>query len=755
MTSPADPELAELRAALERVVAERDAARGSLSFMAHEMRSPLAALLGIGALLRDTQLGPSQRELLAIMERGAAGLVDLINNVLDMSKLEAGKLELDSRPFEFRTCLEECLDLVSGSAMQKGLELGYSVDEATPVKLLGDGGRLRQVLINLISNGIKFTKTGHIIVEAATQRLPDGRLETRVTVSDTGPGIPPDRLEAVFGEFIQADSSTASRHGGSGLGLSICRRLVSMMGGRIWAESDGQFGTKVHFTIVARSADTADVALPGRHPIFVGRRVLVVHDDLALGALLTRQLGRWGIQAEQATQPSQAVDRLGTGERYDLALINNRVVGRDGRAVGSAIRAAPGGETLPMVLLTALGAEGGESTGGAADDRARFLAYLAKPVKRGRLHELLMSNFSRAAPEPSVRVADSIELRPSEATLGDSAQVEHPKATSPLAGARILIADDDPLVLALLEEMMQDAGTEVLAVADGRAVVEAFDRFAPDLVLLDGAMPELDGFAVCRQLKASAETRLIPVVLVTALQSREDRLRGVEAGADSILTKPISRLELLARVRALVELKRFTDGFEQAESVLLSMARCVEGRDPDTHGHCERLSGFGSRLAERLGLDRATVDAVRLGGVVHDLGKVAVPDAVLLKAGPLNEEEWAEMRRHPIEGERICSGLRSFRNVLPIIRHHHERLDGSGYPDGLAGDAIPIGARVLQIVDIFDALTTTRPYRTALAPGRALEIIRSEADRGWRDSRITDAFTSMVLEGDGLAALST
>ena len=320
-----------------------------------------------------------------------------------------------------------------------------------------------------------------------------------------------------------------------------------------------------------------------------------------------------------------------------------------------------------------------------------------------------------------------------------------------LTGARILIAEDDPLVCALLEQVMHDAGTEVLAVPDGMAALEAFGQFAPDLVLLDGAMPTLDGFAACRRLKASAETRLTPVVLVTGLGSREDRLRGIEAGADSILIKPLERSDLLERVRVLVDLKRFTDGFERAESVLLAMARGVEGRDPDAHGHCERLSGYGTRLAQRLGLDRATVDAVRLGGIVHDIGKVAVADAVLLKPGPLTEEEWATVRRHPIEGERICSDLAAFKNVLPIIRHHHERLDGSGYPDGLRGDEIPIGAQVLQIVDIYDALTTIRPFKAALPPKRALEIIRAEADRGWRDRRVSDVFTSMILEERALA----
>jgi putative two-component system response regulator len=572
-------------------------------------------------------------------------------------------------------------------------------------------------------------------------------------VSDTGPGIPADRLEAIFGEFVQADSTPAHRYNGTGLGLSISKRLVEMMGGRIWAESDGRRGTTFHFTIVARSADTPETAIPGRQPVLLGRRLLVLHDNATVGGMLAEQLARWGIQAQLTTQAADVLDWLKAGERYDMILINQQVAGMDGRSLASAIRAVPGAGAVPLVLLTSLGVDGRQKTPGSAADGAHFSAYLGKPVKHARLHEMLMRTFAVDATACAVEAAPSAPAGTAHA--GDSERGgARRRGLGPandlsgfgLAGARILIADDDPAMRRTLERLLRSAGSEVVSVADGAAVLEEMACSDPDVVLLDGKMPQVDGFEACRRLKEDPETRLTPVVLLTGLNGDADRLRGIEAGADDILLKPFEWRGLLTRLKVLAERKRFTDGLDRAEAALVTMARCIELRDPGTHGHCDRLSTYASRLGERLGLDPMTINALRLAGITHDIGKVAVPDAILFKPGPLLEEEWAVMRRHPVEGERICAGLSGFRRVLPIIRHHHERLDGSGYPDGLRGDEIPVSARVLQIVDIYDALTTRRPYKRALPPTRALEIMQEEADRGWRDPHIFTEFRDMVLE---------
>ncbi|MGH9710362.1 MAG: HD-GYP domain-containing protein, partial [Candidatus Acidiferrales bacterium] len=279
---------------------------------------------------------------------------------------------------------------------------------------------------------------------------------------------------------------------------------------------------------------------------------------------------------------------------------------------------------------------------------------------------------------------------------------------------KILVVDDDIDVRGGLHLLLRRREYDVRTAGDGNGALDECVSFQPDLILLDVMMPGRDGFAICHEIKSRPETRLIPVILITGLSDKSDRIRGIEAGADDFLSKPIDLTELDARVRSLLRLKSFTDELENAEAVLFSLALAIETRDPYTHGHCARLSEFSACLGERIGLPADEITALRRAGIVHDVGKVVVPDTVLLKPGPLTPEERAVMKQHPAVGEHICSPLKSFRSVLGIIRHHHERWDGSGYPDGLRSEAIPLTARVLQIADVYDALTTQRPYRGAL-----------------------------------------
>lgn len=311
---------------------------------------------------------------------------------------------------------------------------------------------------------------------------------------------------------------------------------------------------------------------------------------------------------------------------------------------------------------------------------------------------------------------------------------------------RVLVVDDDAANRELLHELLTAEGLQVFSAENGQQSLEEFRRVAPDIVLMDINMPVMSGLDACGRLKADPDTRLVPVVLVTAQSAAEDRLRGILAGADDFLIKPVDRTQLVARVRSLINLKLYTDELERAETVLFALARSIEGKDPYTQGHCERLSEYSEQLGKRLHLASDDVLALRRAGIVHDIGKVAVPDAVLLKPARLEPAELEVMKSHVIVGENICAPLKSFRNVLPIIRHHHERLDGTGYPDGLKGNEIPLTARVLQIVDVYDALTTERPYKKAMTPAEALDTMRSEVERGWWDPEIFAVFRKMKAE---------
>jgi putative two-component system response regulator len=268
-------------------------------------------------------------------------------------------------------------------------------------------------------------------------------------------------------------------------------------------------------------------------------------------------------------------------------------------------------------------------------------------------------------------------------------------------------------------------------------------------------MPGVTGYEVCARLKENERTRLIPVIMLTSLGDLEDKIRGIEAGADDFLTKPFHHAELSARVRSLLKLKQFTDDLEQAEDVLCTLGLSVEAKDAYTEGHCERLSRYSMTLGQSLGLSPEQLRALRRGGYLHDLGKIAIPESILNKRSGLSQEEWQVMREHPVIGERICKPLKSLKLVLPIIRHHHERWDGSGYPDGLKGEEIPLTARIIQIVDIYDALRTTRPYKPSLSRERVFSILRHEAERGWRDPELVEHFIMLMENGKPLVGLTT
>jgi putative two-component system response regulator len=312
--------------------------------------------------------------------------------------------------------------------------------------------------------------------------------------------------------------------------------------------------------------------------------------------------------------------------------------------------------------------------------------------------------------------------------------------------ATILVVDDQAPNREFLQSILVEHKFKVLTASDGAKALCILGEARVDLVLLDVLMPGGNGFEVCREIKSNPLTYLIPVVFVTALSDKQSRIRGIHAGADDLLISPVDPIELLARVRSLVRLKHRTDELDRAESVLLTLATIVEARDPNTCGHCERISNLSRRLGEVIGLQDDQVRALRLAGVVHDIGKVKVPDSILLKAGPLSCEEWVVMREHPVVGERICAPLKSFGLVLPIIRHHHEKQDGSGYPDGLGGDEIPITARILQVVDVYDALTSARPYKPAMSAAAAIRIMKEEVAKGWWNSNVLHAFEHLLEE---------
>lgn len=312
---------------------------------------------------------------------------------------------------------------------------------------------------------------------------------------------------------------------------------------------------------------------------------------------------------------------------------------------------------------------------------------------------------------------------------------------------RVLVVDDRPDNIELLRRILARDGHDVESTSEAGEAVRLVVERVPDLVLLDVMMPGQSGFDICRAIKRETRTRLTPIVLVTALSDRHDRIRGIEAGADDFLSKPVDVQELRARARSLIRLKRHTDDLDSAESVILSLALTIEARDVSTEGHCQRLAYYAVGLGRALGLPARDLAALRRGGYLHDVGKVGVPDAILLKPGRFTPDEFLAMQQHTTIGERLCGELRSLRQVRAIVRSHHERLDGSGYPDGLRGTAVPLLAQIMGIVDVYDALTSERPYKPAFTQNEALAELQVEVARGWRSERLVSVFAQELEQG--------
>jgi putative two-component system response regulator len=302
--------------------------------------------------------------------------------------------------------------------------------------------------------------------------------------------------------------------------------------------------------------------------------------------------------------------------------------------------------------------------------------------------------------------------------------------------ADILVVDDNPANRLLMQTILSRQGYSVRQAPSGEQALEMVREALPDLVLLDVMMPGLNGYDVCRMLRDMPQARLLPIIMVTALQENEDKANAADAGADDFVTKPLNRLEISIRVRSLLRIKRLVDALDGAENTILALARALEARDPYTRGHSERVGLFGSRLADLAGLPSSAGDAIRMAGIMHDVGKIGICEDILHKPAPLTDEEWLVMRRHPVIGAEICAPLKSIKDQLPAIRHHHEHWSGGGYPNGLHGEEIPIGARITSVCDAWDAMTSDRPYRKGMPHENALQILAGGSGSQWDESLI-------------------